>query len=107
MKFFAHGVERNLDVFNDRIAFALGIECLFARSFDRVLQKVEQTADAGCLALLDKLLAAGANKQRLHVASRLRQIEKLATAAAASHFDDPLRLVEANVRERSRGDIYI
>ena len=38
------------------IAFILGVECLLAGSFDRVLQQVEQTSDAGRLALVDQLL---------------------------------------------------
>ena len=57
------------------IAFVLRIEGLFARAFDGVLQQVEQTSDAGCLSLFDQLLASGTDKQRLHVAAGLSQIE--------------------------------
>ena len=73
------------------IAFVLRIEGLFAGPFDGVLQQVEQTSDAGRLALVDQLLAAGADEQRLHVAVGLSEIEQFAPVRPAAHLDDALR----------------
>src|SRR5579871_3644976 len=99
MKFFPHRVERYLDILDDRIAFVLRIESLLAGSFDCVLEKVEQTADAGCLSLFDQLLAAGSNQNRLHVAARLGEIEKFPAVGSATHLNDAFGLVEFYVRQ--------
>ena len=83
------------------------VERFFAGAFDRVLQQVEQTADAGRLALLDQLLAPAADQQRLHVALGLRQVEQLAAIRAAAHLDDAFRLVEPHVRQRPRRNLQM
>ena len=78
MQFFAQRVQRHFDVFDHRIAFRLVVERLFLGAFDRVLQQVVETSNAGRLALFDQLFAAAADQHRLHVALGLGQVEQLA-----------------------------
>ena len=107
VKRLAHRVERHLHVFDDGIAFVLGVECLFAGALDRMLQQIKQASDAGCFSLLDQLLASGADQQRLHIAAGLGQIEQFAAILSAAHFDDSLRLIESHVGEGTRWHIDV
>ena len=70
-------------------------------------KQVEQTTDAGGLALLDQLRDPAGHEHGLHVALGLREIEQLAAIGVAAHLDEPLRLVVADVRERSGRNIDV
>ena len=105
VQLLAQAVERHLQIFDDRVALALIVERLFLGPFDRVLEQVEQTSDAGRLSLVDQRLAAAGHEHRLHVALGLREIEQMAAVLGAAHLDEPLLLVVLDVRQAAGRDI--
>ncbi len=64
-----------------------------------MLEHVEQTTNAGRLALLDELLRATGHEHGLHEAPGLREIKKLTLRGTPTHLDNFLSLVEADIRQ--------
>ena len=83
------------------------VEGLFLGAFDRVLEHVVQTAEARGLALVDQLLAAAGDQQRLHVGLGLRQVEQLPPILGRAHLQDSLGLVELHVRQRTSRHVHV
>ncbi len=107
VQLLAEAVERHFQVFDDGVALALVGKRLFLRPFDRVLEQIEQTSDAGRLRLIDQRLAAAGDEHRLHVALGLREIEEMAAVLGAAHLDEPLLPVVFDVRQAAGRDIEI
>ena len=107
MQFLPQCIQRDLDILDHRVAFGLFIEGLFFGSFNGMLEQIVHTSNAGRFSLLDKLFAAGCNQHGLHITFRLRQVKQFPLVGPLSHFDEAFRLVELDVRKRSRRDIEV
>jgi hypothetical protein len=105
VELLAQGVEADLEILDDRIAFDLVVEGVLAASFDGVLGHVEKVADARGLAALQEVFAGAGDQKRLHEFLGHRQVEKLARLHFVAELDVLMLLAERDVGERPDRDL--
>ncbi len=97
VQLFTQGVERDLQVLDDRVRLDLVVEGLLPCSGHVVLGQVVQLTDGGGLARVDELLALSGDERGLHELAGHAQIEELPGLLGRPHLDDGFFRVKTHV----------